>query len=79
MALVACGEISEGENTGTVYTAEPDLPANPTFWEHAAPIVFENCTPCHHNGGAGPFPLVSYDDSRKRTKTIRKVVETDFM
>ncbi len=79
LALVACGETPDGENTGEVYTAEPDLPVNPTFWEHAAPIVFENCTPCHHNGGAGPFPLVSYDDSRKRTKTIRKVVETNFM
>ncbi|MFI5219402.1 MAG: T9SS type A sorting domain-containing protein [Bacteroidia bacterium] len=25
-----------------------------------APIIYKNCSSCHHNGGIGPFPLMSY-------------------
>jgi hypothetical protein len=50
-----------------------------TFWDHAAPIFFENCTPCHHAGGAGPFALTSFIEIKKRSKTIRQVVADDYM
>ena len=36
-----------------------------TFWTDIAPIVFENCTPCHHENGAGPFSLTSFIDLKK--------------
>src|SRR5690554_5733770 len=55
------------------------LPDSVYFWEHVAPVVFENCTPCHHNHGAGPFPLTEYIDSKKRTKTIRAVITEGVM
>jgi len=50
-----------------------------TFHEHVSPIVYQNCTPCHHSEGAAPFALTSYEDLKKRTKTIRQVVADGYM
>lgn len=50
-----------------------------TFWADIAPIVYENCTPCHHENGAGPFSLTSYMDLKKRSKTIRLVIADHIM
>jgi hypothetical protein len=33
-----------------------------TYADNIAKIVFDNCTSCHHNGGIGPFPLMTYTD-----------------
>jgi len=35
----------------------------PDFSENIAPIIYENCTPCHHDGGIAPFPLETYWDA----------------
>jgi len=37
-----------------------------TFYRQIAPILFEHCAPCHRPGEAGPFPLLTYEDARKR-------------
>lgn len=50
-----------------------------TFWNDVAPIVYENCTPCHHEHSAGPFSLTSYLDLKKRSKTIRLVIADHIM
>lgn len=60
----------------------------PTFNERIAPILIQKCAPCHHEGGVAPFPLVSYEDVRKRydlvlTVTMRRAMpptrgESDF-
>ncbi len=44
-----------------------------------APIIHKNCTPCHRQGEAGPFPLISYSDVRKKAKTIVKVTQSGLM
>ncbi|MBX2908691.1 MAG: T9SS type A sorting domain-containing protein [Chitinophagales bacterium] len=31
--------------------------------EHIAPILYKNCTTCHHDGGAGHFSLINYSDA----------------
>ncbi len=49
------------------------IPEQPTFTRDVAPIVFAHCAPCHHDGGAGPFPLISYADVRKRARQIATV------
>lgn len=54
-------------------------PEQLTFAEHIAPIVYENCTPCHRSGEAGPFPLITYEDVSKRAKLIEHVTTTRFM
>jgi hypothetical protein len=50
-----------------------------TFSEHIAPIIFNNCSTCHHPGEAVPFTLMSYDDVRQRGRTIAAVTATRYM
>ena len=40
-------------------SSEQEMAAAPDqtiFTLDVAPIVFTQCAPCHHDGGAGPFP-----------------------
>lgn len=55
------------------------LPENVTFSEHIAPIIFQNCARCHRPGEVAPFPLLSYQDVKKRAKQIVEVTESRFM
>jgi len=34
-----------------------------TWSENVAPILFEHCTKCHHEGGIGPSSLMTFDDA----------------
>jgi hypothetical protein len=52
---------------------------NPTFSEDIAPIVFKNCAPCHRPGEAGPFPLLTYEDVKRKAKTIAAVTQARYM
>jgi Flp pilus assembly protein TadD len=51
----------------------------PTFTEHVAPILRHECVVCHHQGGAGPFPLISYADVKRRARLVAKVTRTRYM
>lgn len=53
--------------------------ADPTFAEHVAPILYGNCTSCHHTGGLGPFSLVEYDSAKANLDDIRHMVSTSQM
>ena len=70
-SFFACSEEPEEEKTL--------LPEEVTFNEHIAPIIHQNCTPCHRPGEAGPFSLITYRDVRKRSKMIREVTEERYM
>ena len=50
-----------------------------TFTEHIAPIILQNCTPCHRSGEVGPFSLITFEDVSKRGKFIYKVTESRYM
>src|SRR5215813_1233591 len=52
---------------------------NPTFAEDIASIIFKNCAPCHRPGEAGPFPLLTYEDVKKKAKTIAAVTKSRYM
>lgn len=54
-------------------------PPKPTFTEHIAPIIFENCSSCHRPGEIGPFSLLTYEDVRKRARQIAEVAASKFM
>lgn len=43
------------------------------------PIIQKNCVPCHKSGGGGPFPLVSYEEVKKKAKTIVAVTGAGYM
>ena len=50
-----------------------------TFNKDVAPVVFEHCAPCHHQGGFGPFPLLTYQDARKHAAQIVAVTGRRYM
>ena len=54
------------------------LPDTVTFVD-IAPILRAHCMPCHREGQAGPFPLISFRDARRKAKTIRKLVLNRWM
>ena len=53
--------------------------APPTFNRDIAPIVFQNCAPCHRPGQAAPFSLLTFDDARRKAKTIAEVTQRRTM
>ncbi len=61
-------------SAGTVSAATP-----PTFSRDIAPLVYEHCAPCHHEGGIGPFPLISYSDVHKHANQIVAVTSRRYM
>ncbi|HKL40592.1 MAG TPA: cytochrome c, partial [Cryomorphaceae bacterium] len=79
--MASCSsEPNISEDTSSLAAAENlAISESFTFWDHAAPIIFNNCTPCHHQDGAGPFSLTDFEAVKKRTKTIRQVVADGYM
>jgi Flp pilus assembly protein TadD len=63
--------------------AQPNVAATqtpPPTWSHQiAPILYSNCTTCHHPGGAGPFSLLTYDDARRWSAQLLTVTQSRFM
>jgi len=51
----------------------------PTFTEHIAPIIHKHCSGCHREGGVAPFSLITYEQVKKKAKTIAKVTKNRFM
>lgn len=51
----------------------------PTFAHDIAPIVYAKCAPCHHPGDAAPFPLLSYQDVKKRAAQVAAAVRSRYM
>ena len=51
----------------------------PTFAGRVAAIIFNNCVSCHRPGEAAPFPLMTYQEVRKRARQIAEVTGTKFM
>ena len=50
-----------------------------TFYGQIAPIVLQDCAPCHRPGESGPFSLLTYEDVKKRAAQIVKVTSSRFM
>lgn len=59
--------------------AAPTVPAEPTFAEHVAPIVYAHCSACHHPGGPAPFALMSFDDVRDHAAQIAELTARGYM
>jgi len=52
----------------------------PETWSHdVAPVLYKNCTTCHHPGGAGPFSLLTYADAKRWAPQILNVTQSRFM
>jgi mono/diheme cytochrome c family protein len=50
-----------------------------TFTHDIVPIVYANCVSCHRDGEVAPFPLISYNDLKKRADQIVDVTGSHYM
>lgn len=76
IALASCtGKKTEDEKSEN----GDSLAEHITFNEHIAPVIYENCTPCHRKGQSGPFELLTYNDIKNRAKQIKFVTSTRYM
>ena len=50
-----------------------------TYYGQIAPIVLQDCAPCHRPGESGPFSLLTYADVKKSAAQIVKVIGSRFM
>ena len=51
----------------------------PTWSEDIAPILYDNCTNCHHYGGIAPFALSSYADAYAMRAAVAHSVQDGHM
>lgn len=58
---------------------EFDAGAPVSYAVDVAPILNDHCLVCHTSGGAGPFPLTSYDEAREHANEISSAVFSRFM
>jgi tetratricopeptide (TPR) repeat protein len=65
IALTGCQSRRPDQPAGETVTV-----ARPTFSKDVAPVLFANCTPCHHQGQPVPFALLTYDDAREHAEDI---------
>ncbi|HLH02049.1 MAG TPA: tetratricopeptide repeat protein [Bryobacteraceae bacterium] len=54
-------------------------PRTVTFARDIAPIVYQNCAPCHRPGESAPFSLLSYQDVRRHASQIADVTKRRYM
>jgi Flp pilus assembly protein TadD/mono/diheme cytochrome c family protein len=61
-------------------SAEPATPSTQETWSHdVAPVLYKNCSTCHHPGGAGPFSLLTYADAKRWAPQILNVTQSRYM
>lgn len=52
---------------------------NETWVSDIAPLIYENCTSCHHPGAIAPFTLMEYEDVVNYAELIHHVIEERSM
>ncbi len=70
--LAACGG-------GTKDEAAPAIKAQVTFNEDIAPIIFANCSPCHHTDQVGHIDLMTYQQVKEKAQSIVFVTKSRKM
>jgi mono/diheme cytochrome c family protein len=49
------------------------------FARDIAPIIYQNCAPCHRTGETAPFAVLTSDDVKKHARQIAIVTRTRYM
>jgi len=84
LAAIRAGDeplIAATEAPGCVLDASQDSPpaTNLTYHGRISRIVARHCVECHRDGGAGPFPLDTFNDLVAHAGMVREVVERGVM
>ena len=77
--LAVLADPKVGTTTVVVQAFRPAAADSLTFARDVAPIVYDHCAVCHRPGQAAPFPLLSYDDVKKRGELIARVTARRYM
>ncbi|MBK8976201.1 MAG: redoxin family protein [Planctomycetes bacterium] len=74
-------EIPETRAAGCLLSApsDPAPTGGYTFHRDIQPLLQKHCQDCHHEGGAGPFPLLTIDDVLDNAEMIAEVVDRQRM
>jgi tetratricopeptide (TPR) repeat protein len=75
LAVATVAAFSPGVRLRGVAFARGDV----TFSRDVAPIVFDRCVMCHHEGGSAPFSLDSYAAVRRHARQIATVTKSRYM
>ncbi len=51
----------------------------PTYALDVAPLIYNHCSRCHHEGDIAPFPLMGYADVVRRGFTVATATQTRYM
>lgn len=51
----------------------------PTWADDIAPILYNNCTSCHHPGGLAPNSLITFNDAYNYRYMIKSYVDSNYM
>ncbi len=79
--IAGCGlliELCLAATQATRPVRAADTPAV-TYSTHIAPLLYKNCTACHHTGGSAPFSLMTYADAKRWSISIQKVTASRYM
>jgi Flp pilus assembly protein TadD len=69
-----------GSRSGVKAASAPESAVSHRTWARdVAPILYQNCTTCHHPGGAGPFSLATYADARRWGSQVVTVTQSRYM
>lgn len=79
MALAMFGMSHAWSQESGTATTKTNRAETVTFSSDIASIIYDKCSSCHRPGQVGPFPLLTYDDVRKRALTIEAVIEDNYM
>jgi tetratricopeptide (TPR) repeat protein len=77
LALVALSAIEQVPARASVQKSATGRPV--TFAEDLAPIIFESCVPCHHEGGSAATSFSTYEAAKARARQLAAVTESRFM
>ncbi len=78
IALYSCSNNDTTGSKSTVVEIEK-VDSLVYFSEHISPIIFNNCSECHRDGGAAPFSMTNYHDVKKRAKMVAHVTGIGYM
>ena len=59
------------------HVAAPEVPV--TYNQHIAPILYQHCTSCHHDGGSGPFSLTNYAEAKRWSGVMESATQSRYM
>ncbi len=77
LAAIPCFSHVYHADVAAATQATPQFPV--TWARQIAPIVYRNCSTCHHPGGGGPFNLLTFEDARRRGPQMVQVTQSHFM